>query len=47
MAHLWWEEHRRDFLDLHAHMIDERWVREAEATYAVAARPLLPRHGEF
>jgi len=47
MAHLWWEEQRRDFLDLHAHMIDERWVREAEATYAVAARPLLPAHGEF
>jgi hypothetical protein len=47
MAHLWWEEQRRDFLDLHAHMIDERWVREAEATYAVAARPLLPGHGEF
>jgi len=47
MAHLWWEERRLDFLDLHADMIDECWVREAEATYAVAARPFLPRHGEF
>jgi len=47
MAHLWWEDWRDDFLDVHANMIDERWVREAEATYAVAARPLLPAHGEF
>ena len=47
MAHLWWDEWRRDFLDLHANMIDERWVREADATYAVAARELLPAHGEF
>ncbi len=42
MAHLWWDEWRQDFLDLHAHMIDEHWVREAPATYAVAARELLP-----
>jgi hypothetical protein len=47
MAHLWWDAWRNEFLDLHANMIDERWVREAEATYAVAARPLLPVHGEF
>jgi hypothetical protein len=47
LAHLWWDEARTDFLDLHAGMIDERWVREANTTYAVAARPLLPDHGEF
>lgn len=41
-AHLWWEEWRRDFLDLSATMINERWLRTAEATYAVAARPFLP-----
>jgi hypothetical protein len=47
MAHLWWNEWRRDFLDLHANMIDERWVRESDATYAVAARELLPDHRGF
>jgi Glycosyltransferase sugar-binding region containing DXD motif len=47
MAHLWWEESRTEFLELHAHMIDERWVREADATYAVAARGLAPDHREF
>lgn len=47
MAHLWWDHRRRDFLDLHGHMIDERWLRESDATYAVAARALLPEHGEF
>jgi hypothetical protein len=47
LAHLWWDEARTDFLDLHAGMIDERWVREANTTYSVAARPLLPEHGEF
>jgi hypothetical protein len=28
-------------------MIDEAWVRCAEVTYAVAARPFLPEHGCF
>jgi hypothetical protein len=47
MAHLWWEESRRDFLDLHARMINERWVREVNTVYGVAARRFLPVHGEF
>jgi hypothetical protein len=47
MAHLWWEESRRDFLDLHARMINERWVREVDTVYGVAARRFLPAHGEF
>jgi hypothetical protein len=46
-AHLWWEEERRDFGAVHAGMIDEAWVRSAEVTYAVAARPFLPKHGCF
>lgn len=46
-AHLWWEEQRRDFSDVHAAVIGERWVREADSTYAVAARPFLPQHGCF
>jgi Glycosyltransferase sugar-binding region containing DXD motif len=47
MAHLWWRRARRDFLDLHAHAIDERWIREVDTTYGVAARAFLPEHGEF
>ena len=47
MAHLWWEDSRRDFLDLHARMIDERWIRDVDTTYGLAARPFLPDHGEF
>ena len=45
MAHLWWDEGRTEFLDLHADMIDEHWLRESPATYAVAARDLLPAGG--
>ena len=47
MAHLWWDESRRDFLDLHARAINEQWVRDVDTTYGVAARPFLPQHGEF
>ena len=43
-AHLWWEERRRDFTDVHSGMIDEAWVRSADTTYAVAARRFLPDH---
>lgn len=42
-SHLWWEASRRDFSDFHAGMLDEAYVREAETTYAVAARAFLPR----
>jgi len=47
MAHLWWEESRRDFLDLHGRMINERWVRGVSTVYGVEARRFLPVHGEF
>ncbi len=47
MAHLWWHAWRDDMIDLHARAIDERWVREADTTYAVAARRFLPAHDEF
>jgi hypothetical protein len=46
-AHLWWDEQRRDFSDVYARQIDERWVRNSDATYAVLARPHLPTHGSF
>jgi hypothetical protein len=46
-AHLWWEEQRRDLSDVHAGMIDERWIRSVKATYAVLARPYLPEHDCF
>jgi hypothetical protein len=42
MAHLWWDDARRDFSAVHGRMIDERWIRESPATYAVAARRFLP-----
>jgi hypothetical protein len=47
MAHLWWRRGRRDFIDLHAEVITERWIREADTTYALAARRFLPDHGVF
>jgi hypothetical protein len=43
-AHLWWEQARRDFSAVHAGIIDEDWVRDADVTYAVAARRFLPMH---
>ena len=44
-AHLWWEEQRRDFIDVHASTVNDRWIRTAGATYAVAARRFLPEPG--
>ena len=38
MAHLWWDEGRRDFLDVHAGMIDEQWVRRVDTTYTVGMK---------
>lgn len=46
-AHLWWDEARRDFSDVNAHTINERWVRSETSTYATAARRFLPLHGAF
>jgi hypothetical protein len=47
MAHLWWARSRRDFLDLDGRSIDERWIREVDTTYGLAARRFLPEHAEF
>lgn len=43
-AHLWWDEDRRDFSDVHARRITERWVRTSPSTYAAVVRHHLPRH---
>ena len=42
MAHLWWDDARRDFSRVHAHQIDHAWVMRTDSTYAVAARRFLP-----
>jgi hypothetical protein len=42
MAHLWWDDARRDFSRLHAQAIDPRWIETTDSTYAVAARRFLP-----
>lgn len=45
-SHLWWDEGRRDFTDVHAGAITESFVREADTTYSVLARPFLPARAE-
>jgi hypothetical protein len=47
MAHLWWSARRRDFIDVDARTIRERWLREVDTTYGLAARAFLPDHGDF
>lgn len=42
MAHLWWDDGRRDFSRVSAGMITEEWVRHAPVTYAHMARKFLP-----
>lgn len=47
-AHLWWDADRRDVTaDIESHMIDERWVRAEQSTYAHAAAQFLPSHDSF
>jgi hypothetical protein len=47
-AHLWWDVDQRDHVaDVHAHMIDEAWIRSQSTTYARAAAPFLPEHDSF
>ena len=41
-SHLWWRRRRRDFSSFYGARLTERYVREANTTYAVAARPFLP-----
>jgi hypothetical protein len=41
-SHLWWEETRRDYSDVHAGLLTERYIAEANTTLAAAARPFLP-----
>jgi len=40
-SHLWWSETRTDMTDFHAGLLTERYVRDAETTYARLARPFL------
>lgn len=41
-AHLWWSARRRDFSDFHAGLVTEEFVRTADTTYTLLARPFLP-----
>jgi hypothetical protein len=41
-AHLWWEERRKDFSEVHAGMVSEQWIRTVDTTYGLLARPFLP-----
>lgn len=40
--HLWWEEERRDFSDVHGRMITEHYIAHIDTTLTLAARPFLP-----
>ncbi len=40
-AHLWWSEARTDFSDFHSGLLTERYVHEADTTYARLARQFL------
>ena len=40
-AHLWWDEDRRDFSDVHGDQITEDWIRSSPSTYATLARRFL------
>ena len=46
-AHLWWDEERRDFSDVHASAVTEEWVRTSPSAYASIVRPHLPEHELF
>jgi hypothetical protein len=41
-SHLWWHRRRRDFSAFHAGRLTEDYVRQADTTYSIAARPFLP-----
>lgn len=41
-AHLWWDASRKDFSEFHGDRLTEDYVRKADTTYALAARPFLP-----
>lgn len=40
--HLWWEEDRRDFSNVHHRQLTERYFAEVDTTLTLAARPFLP-----
>ncbi len=42
-AHLWWSGTRVDFSAFDAERVTEEYIREADTTYAVAARLFLPK----
>ncbi len=44
-SHLWWSRWRVGFSTFHAGRLTERYLREVDTTYALAARPWLPGLG--
>lgn len=44
-SHLWWSRWRRGFSTFHAGRLTERFLREKDTTYALAARRFLPGLG--
>ena len=47
MAHLWWDQNRRDFLAFSAGDVTEDLIRRSDTPLANLARPFLPDHGLF
>jgi len=41
-AHLWWDEHRTDFSNVHAGMLTEHFIRSVDTTLTRLARRFLP-----
>lgn len=46
-SHLWWSWRRRDFSHFSALKLTEHYVRKADTTFAMAARPFLPPKKPF
>ena len=41
-SHLWWSKKRKDFISFHAGRLTEKFIREVDTTYNIAARKFLP-----
>ncbi len=46
-AHLWWARERTDFSHFHSGLLTERFIRNRDTTYTLAARPFLPTPQRF
>ncbi|TFH00123.1 MAG: glycosyltransferase [Calditrichales bacterium] len=42
-SHLWWSKKRTEFSHFHADLLNEKYIREKDATYNLVARQFLPR----